>query len=270
VATTGRTWQRPGLSLRVLWPGSAEDAHRTSAAEHGAGEGDAANDCSIVIEALWEDGTRLVSLGDLEPAAQQELAALDPGPADIVKVAHHGSRFQHAPLYRQLEPDLALVPAGRDNEFGHPTEDALTLLRETRAGVLRSDVHGTVVLPADGAAAPRSVGPARSAQPVPPAVRSPRERCRVAQRRPRTDRAGPRHREPDRRSGRAAPARPRPRGGPDGRGPRPLRRRRRPRRPRPGGQPLPVRRTPLRGGARAAGGPRLPRARAAGLRQGAG
>lgn len=161
VATTGRTWQRPGLSLRVLWPGSAEDAHRTSAAEHGAGEGDAANDCSIVIEALWEDGTRLVSLGDLEPAAQQELAALDPGPADIVKVAHHGSRFQHAPLYRQLEPDLALVPAGRDNEFGHPTEDALTLLRETRAGVLRSDVHGTVVLPADDAAAPRSVGPAR-------------------------------------------------------------------------------------------------------------
>src|SRR5699024_7295677 len=111
VAATGETWQRPGLSLRVLWPGTAEDVHRTSAAERGGGEGDAANDCSIVIEALWEDGTRLVSLGDLEPAAQQELAALGPGPAEIVKVAHHGSRFQHAPLYRQLEPDLALVPA---------------------------------------------------------------------------------------------------------------------------------------------------------------
>src|SRR5699024_2115250 len=127
----------------------------------GGGGGGRGNDCSIVIEALWEDGTRLVSLWDLEPAALQEPAALGPGPAEIVKVAHHGSRFQHAPLYRQLEPDLALVPAGRDNEFGHPTEDALTLLRETRAGVLRSDVHGTVVLPADDAAAPRSVGPAR-------------------------------------------------------------------------------------------------------------
>lgn len=161
VATTGETWQRPGLSLRVLWPGSAEDARRTSAAEHGAGEGDAANDCSIVLEALWEDGTRLVSLGDLEPAAQEELAAHGPGPTDIVKVAHHGSRFQHAPLYRQLEPDLALVSVGQDNDFGHPTDEALGLLHSGGAHVLRTDVHGTVVLPADDTAAPRSVGPAR-------------------------------------------------------------------------------------------------------------
>ena len=122
VATTGVTWRRPGLSLRVLWPDSAEDALRASAAEHSAGNGDPANDCSIVLDVLWDDGTRLLALGDLEPAAQQQLAALDPGPADIVKVAHHGSRFQHAPLYRQLDPDLALVPVGQDNSFGHPTD----------------------------------------------------------------------------------------------------------------------------------------------------
>ncbi|WP_394214314.1 ComEC/Rec2 family competence protein [Brachybacterium vulturis] len=161
VATTGETWQHPGLALRVLWPGSAEDARRAAAAEHGGGEGDAANDCSIVLEALWGDGTRLVSLGDLEPTAQQELAALRPGPADIVKVAHHGSRFQHAPLYRQLGPALALVPVGRENDFGHPTEEALGLLHTLGAQVLRTDVHGTVVLPAGDAAAPRSVGRAR-------------------------------------------------------------------------------------------------------------
>lgn len=161
VATTGHAWRGGGLALRVLWPGSVEDVHRTSAAERGGGEGDAANDCSLTLEVLWEDGTRLVALGDLEPAAQEELAALHPGPADIVKVAHHGSRFQHAPLYAQLSPELALIPVGRENSFGHPTEQTLGLLSSLGAQVLRTDEHGTVVLPAAGDAPPRSVGPAR-------------------------------------------------------------------------------------------------------------
>ncbi|AXK45233.1 ComEC/Rec2 family competence protein [Brachybacterium saurashtrense] len=160
VATTGETWRSPGLALHVLWPVSAEEARRAGAAERGGGEGDAANDCSVVVEAVWEDGTRLLALGDLEPAGQEALAASSPGPADIVKVAHHGSRFQHVPLYAQLDPALALIPVGRENDFGHPTQETLDLVRSTGAQVLRSDVHGTVVLPADGTA-PRRVGPAR-------------------------------------------------------------------------------------------------------------
>ena len=159
--TTGERWQRPGLSLRVLWPGSTEDARRATAAEQGSGEGDAANDCSIALEVIWADGTRMVSLGDLEPAAQEQLAALAPGPADIVKVAHHGSRFQHAPLYWQLSADIALVTAGQENTFGHPTQDLLELMEATGAQVLRTDVDGTVVLPSDGSSVPRIVGPAR-------------------------------------------------------------------------------------------------------------
>lgn len=161
IATTGRRWERDGLALRVLWPDSAEAAERASAAEHGSGEGDAANDCSIALEVLWPDGTRLVTLGDLEPAGQEQVAAGSPGEADIVKVAHHGSRFQHAPLYEQLDPDLALVPVGKENTFGHPTEETLALVRGLGARVLRTDEHGTVVLPTGEDAEPRSVGPAR-------------------------------------------------------------------------------------------------------------
>ena len=160
VARTGQSWQREGLAVRVLWPGSAEDALRASAAQGGSSEGDGANDCSLVLEVHWEDGTRMVTLGDLEPGAQSELAALAPGRTDIVKVAHHGSRFQHAPLYHQLQAELALVPVGAENSFGHPTDDLLALLRETGTQVLRTDVHGTVVLTTDSPA-PRSVGPAR-------------------------------------------------------------------------------------------------------------
>ena len=158
--TTGWTWESRGLELEVLWPPSAEAAQSAAAREHGSGD-DTANDCSVTLAATWPDGTRLVSLGDLEPVGQQELLALDPGAADIVKVAHHGSRFQHEPLYQHLGASVALVPAGRDNPFGHPTDELLEMLDDHGTTAVRTDVHGTVILPAEDPSVPRSVGPAR-------------------------------------------------------------------------------------------------------------
>ena len=168
--TTGATWHQDGLGLEVLWPPSAEAAQSAALREDGSGEGDAANDCSVTVAATWPDGTRLVALGDLEPVAQKELAALQPGPAHIVKVAHHGSRRQHDALYEQLAPQLALVTVGKENTFGHPTDHTLDLLGAVGAQVVRTDLHGTVVLPSPapgepdsphGSREPRSVGPPR-------------------------------------------------------------------------------------------------------------
>lgn len=160
-ATTGQDWERDGLRLEVLWPASEADARSASAAESGGGEGDDANDCSLALSVTWRDGTRLVTLGDLEPAAQERLAAQQLGPADLVKVAHHGSRRQHPGLYEQLGADLALVPVGQENSFGHPTAQTLDLLEATGAQVLRTDVHGTVVLTGGDQPEARSVAPAR-------------------------------------------------------------------------------------------------------------
>jgi competence protein ComEC len=161
VATTGHRWEEPGLDIEVLWPPTAADAESAAARESGSGEGDAANDCSLTLSVTWPDGLRLVSLGDLEPAAQQEVAALDVGPTDVVKVAHHGSRFQHEELYQQLDAELGLVTVGSENTFGHPTDELLGILARSGTRPLRTDQHGTVILPAEEPFAPRSVGPAR-------------------------------------------------------------------------------------------------------------
>lgn len=157
----GETWQQDGLVLEALWPPSAQAAESAALREDGSGEGDAANDCSVVVSATWPDGTRLVSLGDLEPVAQRELATSEPGPARIVKVAHHGSRRQDAGLYEHLAPELALITVGKENSFGHPTDHVLDLLGEVGAQVVRTDRHGTVILPADAIDEPLSVGPPR-------------------------------------------------------------------------------------------------------------
>jgi competence protein ComEC len=161
--TRGTGAREGAITLQVLWPTSAQDAARAAAREQGSGEGDGANDCSIVIDATWDDGLRYVGLADLEPAGQQALLgqAPQPAPADVVKAAHHGSRRQEPALYDLLDPDILMFTVGQDNSFGHPTAQALALAGRTGAGIVRTDRDGTVVVDDATLDRPMSVGPAR-------------------------------------------------------------------------------------------------------------
>lgn len=155
-----------GLELEVLWPESAEVAARVARLEDSGVEEAGANDCSVVVAVTWGDGTRLVALGDLEPAAQRALTRLGPGPSDLVKVAHHGSRRQDPALYAALRPRVALIGVGTENSFGHPAPQALTMLAGVGAQVVRTDEDGTVVLTprrpgSSEVDTARSVGPPR-------------------------------------------------------------------------------------------------------------
>ncbi|MDK7741246.1 ComEC/Rec2 family competence protein [Helcobacillus massiliensis] len=147
--------------LDVLWPTDADTITSVAARESSSGEQAEANDCSVTVALTWADGARLVALGDLEPAAQAALAELGAGHADVVKVAHHGSRRQDDALYRQLAPSLAVIGVGEDNTFGHPHPDALRLISDRGATIVRSDLHGLTLISSDGGGAWR-VHPQRS------------------------------------------------------------------------------------------------------------
>ncbi|MFC0673915.1 ComEC/Rec2 family competence protein [Brachybacterium hainanense] len=157
----GEELSAPGLDLVVLWPPDAETARAVSARESGGGEGDAANDCSLVIAATWSDGTRYVGLGDLEPKAQEQLRRLGPGDADIVKIAHHGSARQDPDLYAELDPEAVLVTVGAENSFGHPSDAAIAIARRSTGHIGRTDRHGTVLVPPGDITDLRGVGGAR-------------------------------------------------------------------------------------------------------------
>jgi competence protein ComEC len=70
---------------------------------------------------------------------------------DVLKVAHHGSDDPGLPaLLARTRPEVALVPVGADNEYGHPAPGALAALRAVPV-VARTDRDGRVtVLDRDG------------------------------------------------------------------------------------------------------------------------
>jgi competence protein ComEC len=106
-------------------------------------------------------GQRVLLTGDVEAVGERALLRRlgppsPPGPpgqtpealaADVLKVAHHGSRSSTTPRFlAAATPSLALVSSGARNPYGHPAPDVLARLRESGARVLRTDRHGMVVL----------------------------------------------------------------------------------------------------------------------------
>ncbi len=144
--------QRAGdLRWEVVWPPSDPVEGGAAPSPGGAGGegagGDGANDASVTL-LVRTAGLRLFLPGDLEPEAQQALLAARPGlpRVDVLKVAHHGSRFQAPALLRRLRPRVALVSAGRENPYGHPAPETLQALSAAGVLVARTDRHGALAL----------------------------------------------------------------------------------------------------------------------------
>ncbi len=72
-------------------------------------------------------------------------------PITIVKIPHHGSKGSLAKdFYYRLEPPLAVISVGADNPFGHPHPSVLSALEDAGTRILRTDVHGAVVINSNG------------------------------------------------------------------------------------------------------------------------
>jgi competence protein ComEC len=100
------------------------------------------NRLAIVLLARWRDFSMLLSSD-----AEAEATPLDPGPLDVLKVAHHGSDDAGlAALLDRTRPRLAVISVGEDNSFGHPTPRTLATLAGHGVRALRTDRNGTVVL----------------------------------------------------------------------------------------------------------------------------
>lgn len=132
--SAGDTLRSGRLRIEVLWPPPELLATPPAGADP--------NTQALVLLARWRDFSILLTAD-----AEAEAVPLDPGPVDVLKVAHHGSEDAGLdPLLDRTAPKLALISVGADNSYGHPTAATLATLAAHRVPVLRTDLDGTIVL----------------------------------------------------------------------------------------------------------------------------
>jgi competence protein ComEC len=126
-----------GVKIRAMWP----------AEEYAGG-----NEASLVLR--LEYGKRVFLLcSDMDRRAEGWMTdEFGAGMrADVLKVAHHGSRRASAPWFLDVvKPALAVVSAGKSNPWGLPHADVVSELARRGIGLLRTDRFGMVTVRTDG------------------------------------------------------------------------------------------------------------------------
>lgn len=105
------------------------------------------NNTSIVLKLTVGD-TAFLFTGDAEAEVEKDLNGVQ---ADVLKVGHHGSRTSSSAAFLQrVQPKIAVISCGKDNEYGHPHKETLQSLAAVGATVYRTDQNGTILCTSDG------------------------------------------------------------------------------------------------------------------------
>jgi competence protein ComEC len=143
-------WPDPAATLNVKPNPPAQRTRKKTKHRHGSEEGSGPNNSSVVLKvtiATRDGPVRILLTGDIEPPAQQAILAAHPDLAvDILKVPHHGSRFQDQDFFRAVRPRVSIVSVGSKNTYGHPAREALALAGSNGASVFRTDRDGQIVV----------------------------------------------------------------------------------------------------------------------------
>ena len=104
-----------------------------------------ANENSLVLFTQL-GGKDWLFTGDIGKDREKEMIAAYPDLSlDVLKVGHHGSNTSTDPSFiQQIDPDYALISVGRNNSYGHPTNEVIDTLANEDIVIYRTDKHGAV------------------------------------------------------------------------------------------------------------------------------
>ena len=103
-----------------------------------------ANNSSVVVIASIGNASVLLT-GDVEPPAQKEIRTkwINPN-VDLIKIPHHGSKFQDQWFPKWSGARLALISVGDKNTYGHPSKETIKLYENSGIKVIDSATSGSV------------------------------------------------------------------------------------------------------------------------------
>jgi competence protein ComEC len=140
VVVRGAELMIDGVKLSVLSPFGKADAVKLSD-----------NNTSLVLRLTF--GKRVFLLtGDIEKEAEAQLLAVQEDlRADVLKVAHHGSRTSTtAEFVVKVEPMHAVISAADPSPFGHPHPEVVARLRAAGARLWQTSQCGAITFTTDG------------------------------------------------------------------------------------------------------------------------
>ena len=109
---------------------------------------DEINDYSAVVKLTYGE-TDFLFMGDAEKYSESKITA--DVSADVLKVGHHGSDTSSGESFlKKVNPSIAVISLGQDNEYGHPHREVLQRLNSRSIKIFRTDKLGTVVIGSDG------------------------------------------------------------------------------------------------------------------------
>ena len=114
--------------------------------------GDSNND-SLALRLTYGNVSVLLS-ADMEEEAERRLihGGADLG-STVLKVGHHGSSTSSTQEFLgAVSPQIAVISAGEDNQYGHPAPEVMQRIGESigEQNVFRTDQYGTIQLVSDG------------------------------------------------------------------------------------------------------------------------
>ncbi|MFX3633711.1 MAG: ComEC/Rec2 family competence protein [Candidatus Pristimantibacillus sp.] len=153
-AEAGQQWMvDSNTELTVLWPKAPQVEIDEQQDEEEVSEMEDQNESSVVLHLQMYEHTFLLT-GDIGKATETSINRLWPyhssttaccGYADVLKIAHHGSRYStSADWLNRWKPFNAVVSVGATNTYGHPHPDVIGRLETAKSELLRTDQNGEV------------------------------------------------------------------------------------------------------------------------------
>lgn len=108
------------------------------------------NDSCVVSKLIYGKNSFLFT-GDIDTAAEKQIVnSKENILSDVLKVAHHGSKYSTSELFLSaVSPKFSVVEVGK-NSYGHPTPETLQRLINFGIKVLRTDINGNIDFVSDG------------------------------------------------------------------------------------------------------------------------
>ena len=108
------------------------------------------NNTSIIIRLVFGENSFLFT-GDAYQSAERELIQREINiDSDVLKVGHHGSKTSSSEEFiKKVSPEIAVIPTGKDNPYGHPHPEVLETLDKYGIRILRTDLNGDIKILCD-------------------------------------------------------------------------------------------------------------------------